>query len=103
MGGAGTIAVFSINSSTGVLTEVAGSPYQVNPNPAPAAVLFSFVLDPLGQFLYAQGGNASTFGIVEFSINSGTGGLTQLGIVSDPTPGAIQINLHLPFTAVKLP
>lgn len=103
VGGDGTIAAYSINPSSGALTQVADSPYQVTPNPAPANVLFSFALDPLGQFLYVQGGNATTDGIVEFSVNPSTGALTQLGIVPDPSPPGIEINRPLLFTAVQVP
>jgi 6-phosphogluconolactonase len=103
VGGQGTIAAYSVNPSTGALTEVAGSPYQVNPSPAPANVLFSFTLDPRGEFLYAQGQNGSIFGIVEFSVDSGTGALAQLGILSDAFPSGPGKIWPLPFSAVQLP
>ena len=42
----GTIHVFSVNTSTGVLTEVPGSPFNAGLIPQ------SLVVDPTGRFLY---------------------------------------------------
>ncbi len=101
--GAGTIAAYSVNPTTGGLTEVAGSPYQVVPNPAPAAVVFHFSLDPLGQFLYSEGAQPNVGGIVEFNVNSSTGGLTQLGFVPVPQPPEPGNPGPLPFVTEQLP
>lgn len=104
VGGADTIAAYSLNPSSGALIEVAGSPYRIGPSPAPARVLFSFALDPLDQFLYVSEGEiSSTFGIMEFSVNSGTGALTQLGIVPGESGSDFGPFWPVPFAAVRTP
>jgi 6-phosphogluconolactonase len=102
VGGAGTIAAYSVNSSSGALTGVAGSPYSLGYNPAPASAVDVFALDASGQFLYtlANGGQP---GVMEFSVDAGSGALTQLGIVSDTSSFGIGGTWPVPFAVVKVP
>jgi 6-phosphogluconolactonase len=64
------ISVFSIDSSTGVLTEIVGSPFPIGLTP------LSMQVTPSGSFLYvsvAGGQKQTTIGsIVGFSVNAGT-------------------------------
>jgi 6-phosphogluconolactonase (cycloisomerase 2 family) len=66
----GTIHVFSVNTSTGVLTEVPGSPFNAGLIPQ------SLVVDPTGRFLYVA--NQESTDVTAFSINASTGALTAL-------------------------
>ena len=59
-------SVFSINATTGALTQVAGSPFL-------AAAGNAVTVSPNGQFLYVFGGDMSAF-----SINATTGALTNV-------------------------
>jgi 6-phosphogluconolactonase len=70
-----SIAAFTIDSNTGRLTMVPGSPF--SPNLAGAyPFIFSIALHPSGKFLYAQGDqNAEIYG---FTVDSGSGGLTPM-------------------------
>ena len=63
-----TISAYSINASTGALTQITGSPFAAGSNPASVAV------SPSGAFVYVanQGG-----GVSAYSINASTGALTQ--------------------------
>ncbi len=61
-GGPGIVAVFSINSSTGELTPVAGSPFAAGIAPLQLAV------GPSGEFLYVSDLDG---GVLPFSISSG--------------------------------
>jgi len=70
---AGTISAFNINSSTGALTAVAGSPYSAGSYP------YRATLAPSSQFLYAA--NDGSNNVSGFSINPATGALT-------PVPGS---------------
>jgi 6-phosphogluconolactonase len=63
------ISTFSINRDTGVLTEVAGSPF---PSGASAAIR----VHPSGMFLYAA--NFDQGSISAFNIDSGTGVLSEI-------------------------
>src|SRR5258707_3716596 len=71
-----SLAAFSVNSSTGVLTEIAGSPFQTN------AGVGVFAFDPAGKFLYASTGGVgnSAPGVNVLSVNATTG-------VPTPLPG----------------
>jgi 6-phosphogluconolactonase len=66
-----TVAVFTIDSTSGVLTTVAGSPFAVNPEAEG-----DLVVDPSGKFLYLTiaSGLHSAFDI--FNIDPNTGALT---------------------------
>lgn len=71
--GAGSISVFTIDATSGVLTQIPGSPFSSPTLNGPRFIS----VHPSGLFVYvANGSNASVAG---FSINSTTGGLTSLG------------------------
>ncbi len=79
---AGTVSAFTIDSATGALTAVAGSPFATG-DPAMA-----IAVDPTGKFLYASTRNASpccSSGIAAFTI--------------DPSSGVLTAMPHSPFAA----
>ena len=76
----GTISAFSINSTTGVLTEITGSPF-TNGTTDPAAVAVS----PNGNFLFVASFESDA-AISVFSINATTGALTQVTGSPFPSP-----------------
>ena len=69
---ANQIAVLGVNSSTGVVTAIANSPF-----PAGASLPEQLLLSPSGKYLYA--GNASVSSITSFSISSSSGAPTEVG------------------------
>ena len=66
----GTVSAYTINSSTGVLTAVAGSPFATGNGPR------SVTVDPSGQFAYVANGEADT--VSAYTINSSTGALSAI-------------------------
>ncbi len=73
--------VYSIDSTTGALTEVNNSPFLTATGNAP----FEFAISPNGNFVYAMEAvvTSSSVGTIEgFSLNSGTGQLVSLGTFS---------------------
>jgi 6-phosphogluconolactonase (cycloisomerase 2 family) len=66
----GTIHVFSVNSSTGAITEVAGSPFNAGLIPN------QLVVDPTGRFVYVT--NEQSEDITAFSVDPSSGALTEL-------------------------
>ena len=69
------VAAYSIDASTGALTQIAGSPYSLSPNlgeggSAPNAM----TIDPRGRIIYVVVGNAT----VALDIDALTGGLTPV-------------------------
>ena len=81
---ASSVYAYSISAATGALTQVAGSPYYtaVGPGPDNRTTLGPrrLAIDPQGAFLYVSCiGNITNFGgLLGYSINSSTGGLTQV-------------------------
>jgi 6-phosphogluconolactonase (cycloisomerase 2 family)/uncharacterized protein YjdB len=87
-----TVSAFEVNSSTGVLTAIAGSPF-LNPGRASVAV----TADPSGRFLYTtndSSDNVTAYNIVQSGANSGalnligpvvTGGSGPFGIAVEPS------------------
>jgi 6-phosphogluconolactonase len=79
---AGNVSGFSVNSNTGALTPIAGSPFTAGTNPA------SVTVDPAGKFAYvANTGEeyaGSTGSVSGFSIDATTGALTP--IAGSPWP-----------------
>jgi 6-phosphogluconolactonase len=73
-----SVSAFSINSDTGVLTAVPGSPFPASPFPLFVAA------DPSGQYVYV--GLDSSPGIAAFVMNQSTGALTP--IPGSPFPGS---------------
>jgi 6-phosphogluconolactonase len=91
--GSGTVSAFTINSATGVLTPVAGSPFMASGTASPATPT-SVRVDPSAQFAYVTNGDAGT--ISAFSIDFATGALTAVGqplstIISGGGPGSLAI------------
>lgn len=76
----GTIHVFTVNSSTGAITEVAGSPFNAGLTPN------QLVVDPTGRFLYVT--NQQSEDITAFSVDPSTGALTELPGSPFPIGGA---------------
>jgi DNA-binding beta-propeller fold protein YncE len=69
---ANTISAYTVNTSTGALTPVAGSPFATGVQPNQIAV------DPKGNFLYvSMDGPASS--VAAFAINPSNGALTPIG------------------------
>jgi 6-phosphogluconolactonase (cycloisomerase 2 family) len=66
----GTIHVYSVNSSTGAITEVPGSPFNAGLIPE------QLVVDSTGRFVYVT--NEQSQDITGFSVDPSTGALTEL-------------------------
>lgn len=66
----GTVHSYSVNSSSGALTEVPGSPFNAGLTPIQLAV------DPSGRFVYVA--NSQSDDITAFSVDASTGTLTPL-------------------------
>jgi 6-phosphogluconolactonase (cycloisomerase 2 family) len=64
------VAAFSIDSSTGGLTSVPGSPFATGNGP------FSIAVDPSGMYLYTANSHDNT--VSAFSLNAATGALTSV-------------------------
>ena len=76
---AGTVSAYTINSSTGALTEITGSPLAAGDEPRSVAV------DPTGKFVYVA--NEISSDIYAYAINSSTGALTEItAIVGGNSP-----------------
>jgi 6-phosphogluconolactonase len=84
------IAAFTVDSSSGALTAVAGSPFV-----AAGGLQGGMVVDPSGKFLYVAGGLVSAIGT--FKIDSTTGALTPAAKVQ--TPG----NVPTILTIARMP
>jgi 6-phosphogluconolactonase len=77
------IAGFAINTSTGALTPVAGSPFVVN------SLLYSgLALDLSGNYLFTS---TPPEAIQEFQVNTSTGTLTQMASTTAPVFNLIQV------------
>lgn len=72
---------FTVNSTTGVLSTMAGSPF------SDGSVLRESVIAPSGKFLYAISNNTTLNTISVFTINSSNGSLTP--IAGSPFPTAL--------------
>jgi 6-phosphogluconolactonase len=66
-----TMAAFTIDSSSGVLSTVTGSPFPVNPNGEGG-----IIVDPSGKFLYLTIGFGTPSAFVIFNIDPNSGALT---------------------------
>ena len=67
---AGTIHVYGVNSSTGAIAEIAGSPFNAGLIPE------QLVVDPTRRFVYVT--NEQSEDITAFSVDASTGALTEL-------------------------
>jgi 6-phosphogluconolactonase (cycloisomerase 2 family) len=73
---ANSIAGFSFNTTTGVLTPIPGQPFAAGQRPIKLAI------DPTGRFAYAANQTDNT--ITAYSIDQTTGALTSLGAAFNP-------------------
>jgi 6-phosphogluconolactonase (cycloisomerase 2 family) len=93
--GATVISAYSINSSSGALTQAAGSPFTTGPfiqRPKMA-------IDPSGKFLYADG----SAGVFAFTIDPLTGALAPVAgspFAADNTPQSISVDAKGKFVYV---
>jgi 6-phosphogluconolactonase len=88
------VSAFSIDSATGALTQLAGSPFPTGNDPQGVAT------DPAGKFLFTANAGDST--VSAFTIDAGSGGLTVVGspvalqgapdgLAVDPTGGFLLV------------
>ena len=72
------VSAYTINDSTGALSEIAGSPFAAGIGPTSVAV------DPSGKFAYVTNGGSLNFTdtISAYAINATTGALTSVGAAS---------------------
>src|SRR2546425_1916244 len=98
--GSNNISVFKINTDTGGLTLVSGSPFATGGSATIAGM--SLAATPNGQFLYA--GNADSSNISAFRIAS-NGVLTPIGppTPAGGTPDGIKVSPNGQFLGVALP
>jgi 6-phosphogluconolactonase (cycloisomerase 2 family) len=90
-GTAGGLSIFSLNASTGSLTLVTGSPFQVRDDPAGVAV------DASGKYAYVP--NTADATISAFIVDSSTGTLTPVSGSPFPSGGNGSINGPLGIAA----
>ncbi len=69
--GSGCISVFSVDSSTGAITPVSGSPFSAGGSPS------EIVMPPAGNLAFTS--DSSTGWVSAFNFNSSTGALTPVG------------------------
>jgi hypothetical protein len=83
--GDGTVSAYKINSTTGTLSPVTGSPFPAGSTPDSVAV------DPSGKFAYVANIGDNT--VSAYTINSTTGALTLVGSVSaGPLPTSVAVD-----------
>jgi 6-phosphogluconolactonase len=64
------VSAFTINTATGALREIAGSPFVAGDQP------YSVTVDPSGKFVYVA--NRASYNVSAFTINTATGALTEI-------------------------
>jgi len=67
---ANTVSAYSVDIATGLLTEIAGSPFPTGPNP------FFVAVHPSGNFLYAVNANGQS--VSAYALDSTTGAPTEI-------------------------
>jgi 6-phosphogluconolactonase len=80
------ISVFSIDSGTGALTPLAGSPFSIGVPP------LSMQLAPSGNFLFVSIPSLSSGSILSYSVNSGTPTLVSSISTDGPNPNGLAID-----------
>ncbi len=75
----GTVSVFSVDSATGALSQVAGSPFSAG------ADTMSVTFSPSGNLLAATNNDGSSSSVSMFSVDQTTGALTQVNGSPFPT------------------
>ncbi|HET9177937.1 MAG TPA: beta-propeller fold lactonase family protein [Terriglobia bacterium] len=97
------VSAFTVDTGTGVLTAVSGTPFPTNAFDDPSNSGISLAATPGGNFLYA---GSTGFGgqISIFSINSATGALTMLGspIFAGGAVSGLKVSPDGKFLAVAL-
>lgn len=85
-----TVSVFSIDSGSGSLTPISGSPFQTN------LAAKNMQIAPSGKFLYIsapiQQGNQSLGVVAVFSLNAGVPTLVSLTTTADDNPSGLAIS-----------
>ncbi len=89
----GTIHVYSVNSSTGAISEVPGSPFNAGLSP------LQLVVDPTGRFVYVA--NEQSEDITGFSVDPVSGALTELS--GAPYPIGTPPNTSAPIVSAVDP
>jgi 6-phosphogluconolactonase len=84
--GSNNITVFSIDTKTGVLTEIAGSPFQIGLAP------LNMTITPSGKFMFVTASNAPLGLIAGFSVTAGKLQLANLTSSAGLNPFGIAIN-----------
>ena len=83
---------YSINASSGALTQLSGSPFTIVANPAPTVQPVAIAFDPTGNFAYVIADST----IYSYSVDPGTGALTAIAGSSSGAAGtfprAIAVN-----------
>jgi 6-phosphogluconolactonase (cycloisomerase 2 family) len=76
--GSNNVSAYSIDSSTGALSEISGSPFAAGPGPTSIAV------DPSGKFVYVANGGSANFTdtVSAYVIDATSGALISAGVVS---------------------
>jgi Lactonase, 7-bladed beta-propeller len=103
-----SVSAFTIDSGTGALTSVAGSPFATNAIDDPSYSGISLAATPDGKFLYAgsTGFDGQSFGsITIFSINTSTGSLAMVGAAPVSSGGpmtSMKVSPNGKFLAVAL-
>jgi 6-phosphogluconolactonase (cycloisomerase 2 family) len=81
------VSVYGINPVSGVLTEIAGSPFSpAGPEPS------SIAIDPSGRFAYVS--NQTTDVTYEFAVDAATGALQQIGTTNPMSGAAVTITIE---------
>ena len=75
----GTVAMYTINATTGALTSIEGGISGENPN---ICCFNSVTVDPSGKFAYVPNGGGGSTIISMYTINGTTGALTSLGPIA---------------------
>ena len=92
-----SVSVFSLNSGTGALTEVSGSPFATGNLPNPVAI------DPSGKFVFV--GNTGAGSLSAYTIDS-AGGLTLTGapiqLAANSQPSSIAVDPAGKFVYVSM-
>jgi 6-phosphogluconolactonase (cycloisomerase 2 family) len=72
IGQTSNVSVFAIDSSTGALTQVPGSPFYANESPTDIA------MPPAGNLVYVSNGSSQNGTVTAFTFDSSTGALTEV-------------------------
>jgi 6-phosphogluconolactonase (cycloisomerase 2 family) len=85
--GAGSVAEYTIDPSSGALAAIPGSPLTVGSTPTAVAV------DPSGRFVYVTNGGSDGPFVSAYAINTSTGALTPISGSPFPAAGAVSVTV----------